>query len=291
MFTAQTDSASLLHAIACRMVCALGGHTYQPTNHAGLEFTWAERQGHHLRVLFWLCYISDKDISLRSGQAPLLTEEFCDLAIPECCIGDPGLWRLKEKIYRLLFSPHSFKISDGELVFRIRQLDDDLESWRLSIPPEIRPKLSIPPIKTTSTQEPYVTPDIRCPYLQLEYHHIVTAIHTTVKRCAFVIHSSCNLSLEASRSTITFLKSSTTVLAEQEFSDVVFYATLAVVSLFIDILAHPQNAGSRAALSYLSSAIEIIQKMSRLIMELIDVRSCAIAKAERDILKTDSIRS
>ncbi len=87
MFTAQTDSASLLHAIACRMVCALGGHTYQPTNHAGLEFTWAERQGHHLRVLFWLCYISDKDISLRSGQAPLLTEEFCDLAIPECCIG------------------------------------------------------------------------------------------------------------------------------------------------------------------------------------------------------------
>ncbi|KAI0549059.1 hypothetical protein F4679DRAFT_548075 [Xylaria curta] len=344
MFTGRTQSAALLHAIACRMVCALGGHTFELIRHTGPEFTWAERQGYHLRMLFWLCYILDKDISLRSGQPPLLTEEYCDLTIPETFIsfsdqlhelgksitidryhfliqGNPGLSRLKEKIHRLLFSPHAFKLNDRELVLRIRQLDNDLESWRLSLPPEIRPKLSIPPVQTMSTREPYTTLDIRRARLQLEYHHLVTAIHTTVRRCGAdyqehsdlpddlhnVIHSSCDLSLEASRSTITLLKSSATALAEQDFSDIIFYATLSVVSLFIDILAHPQNAESHTALEYLSAALKIIQSLSnktstqdglkytqeinQFIMELIRLGRCAIAKAQGDTPKINDIRT
>jgi hypothetical protein len=145
--------------------------------------------------------------------------------------GDPSLCCLKEKIYRLLFSPHAFKISDGDLVLRIRQLDADLESWRLSIPPELRPTLSIFPNRSVLTTEAYIPWDIRGVYLQLEYHHLVTAIHTTVRRCGAdspesrdlpddlhsVIHSSCDLSLEASRSMLTFLKNSVLVLAEKEF--------------------------------------------------------------------------
>ncbi|KAK5636048.1 hypothetical protein RRF57_011760 [Xylaria bambusicola] len=323
--------AAFLHATACHMVCALGGHTCQPAKHGGPDLTRAERQGHHLRVLFWICYMFDKDMSLRSGQAPLLIEEYCDLTIPDCCIdcsaelqkldesissskyyfcipGDPALWCLKEKISRLLFSARALKLSDGELVLRIRQLDDDLESWRLSIPSEIRPKLSIPPIQITPTQEAYITPELKC-HLQLEYHHLVTAIHTTVRRCGAdnpdhrdlpddihnVIHSSCDLSLEASRSTITFLKRPTTLIGGQDFSDIVFYITLAAVSLFIEILAHPQNKESRTALSYLSSAIDVvrslsapvprqhelnrIQEITRFIMELIHLGTCAIQKA------------
>lgn len=250
MSTAQTDKATYLHSISCHMVRALGGHTYLPLKHGGLDLTWAERQGHHLRTLFWICFMFDKDLSLRLAQAPLLTEEYCNLTIPECCTGfyaklhalddsnkyhlcipgDPALWRLKEKISRLLFSPRALNLGDGELVLHIRQLDDDLESWRLSIPPEIRPRLSIPSIPITPIHEAYATPEIMC-LLQLEYHHLITAIHTTVRRCGAdnpdhrdlpddihsVIHSSCDLSLEASRSTIMFLKRSTTVLKEQEF--------------------------------------------------------------------------
>ncbi|KAI0814463.1 hypothetical protein GGR55DRAFT_631952 [Xylaria sp. FL0064] len=340
MFIAQNDDAGVLHAMACRMVCELGGHTYQPAKHPAPELTWAERQGHHLRVLFWLCYMSDKDISLRSAHSPLLTEENCDLTIPECCAqlqglhstmtsnkfhfkvpGDPTLFQLKEKIHHRLFSPHAFKLSDGDLVSRIRQLDDDLERWRLSIPPETRPKLAIPPIQSALNQESHIAPGFRCAYLQLEYHHLVTAIHTTVRRCGAnnpdhrdlpddihnVIHSSCDLSLEASRSTITFLNNSATVVAEQEFSDIVFYVTLAVISLFIDILAHPQNPESRAALNYLSSATDIIQSLfsptstqgeleriqetTRFIMELIELGNCAIEKAGRDMSATNHIPS
>jgi hypothetical protein len=236
------------------MVCVLGGHTYQLATHTEVEFTWAERQSHHLRMMFWLCYVSDKDISLRSGQPPLLIDEYCDLTTPESCTsycaqlqgldgtatpgqyhfhipGDPGLCRLKEKIYRFLFAPHSFKLNDGELIIRIRQLDEDLESWRLSLPPEIRPKLTIAPLQATPTRDPYIPQDTRCAHLQLEYHHLVTAIHTTIRRCGAdnpdhrdlpedlhsVIHSSCDLSLEASSSTITLLKCSSNALGEHEF--------------------------------------------------------------------------
>ncbi|KAI0977602.1 hypothetical protein F4678DRAFT_468706 [Xylaria arbuscula] len=331
MFGAQMERVSALHAMACRMVCTLGGHTYQPPTHSIARLTSAELQGQHLRVLFWLCYLADKDISLRLGQTPLLSEEYCDLTIPNrrgqlqgsdvavtsnmnhfSVPGDSELYMLKENIYRLLFSHRAFKISDGELVCRIRQLDHDLENWRLSTPVEIRPKLSIPPTQMTPTQEPYTISDIKCARLQLEYHHLITAIHTTVRRCGAnnpehrdlpddihnVIHSSCDLSLEASRSTITFLKSSSTTLGEQEFSDVIFYITLAVISLFIDILAHPQGAESHITISYLSSAIDITQSLSnptsrqdqlekvqetnRFIMELIDLGKCAVEKAERD---------
>ncbi|KAI1299450.1 hypothetical protein F5Y03DRAFT_408793 [Xylaria venustula] len=331
MFSAQIERASVLHAMACQMVCTLGGHTYQPPTHSTHRLTSAERQGQHLRVLFWLCYMADKNMSLRSGKTPLLTEEYCDLTISDCCgqlqeldvtvtsnknhfsiPGDPKLYVLKEEIYRLLFSPRAYKISDGELVCRIRQLDHDLENWRLSTPVHIRPKLSIPSIYMTPTQKPYIVPDVRSAHLQLEYHHLITAIHTTVRRCGAnnpehrdlpddihnVIHSSCDLSLEASRSTITFLKSSTAVLGEQEFSDVIFYITLAVISLFIDILAHPQGAQSHITISYLSSAVDIIQSLTnptsrqdqlekiqetnRFIIELIELGKCAVEKAERD---------
>jgi hypothetical protein len=253
MSTGQNQNVTLLHAVACRMVCALGGHTYQPLELYEYEMSWAERQRHHLRMLFWLCYSSDKDISLRSGQPPLLTEQYCDLTVPESCTsycahlleldeaitcdkyhshipGDPSLCCLKEKIYRLLFSAQAFKISDGDLVLRIRQLDEDLESWRLSIATEFRPKLSISPSQPELTTEAHILRDIRGAHLQLEYHHLVTAIHTTVRRCGAdspeshdlpddlhsVIHSSCDLSLEASRSMLTFLKKSTLVLAEME---------------------------------------------------------------------------
>ncbi|KAJ3579012.1 hypothetical protein NPX13_g1553 [Xylaria arbuscula] len=331
MSSTQTDKAAYLHSIACHIVCALGGHTYVPSKHDGPDLTWAERQGHHLRTLFWICFMFDKDLSLRSAQAPLLTEEYCDLTIPECCTGcyttwqmvgankkyhfcipgDPALLRLKEKISRLLFSPRALKLNDGELVLRIRQLDDDLESWRLSVPSEIRPKLSIPSFQWTPTQEPYATMNTTC-RLQLEYHHLVTAIHTAVRRCGAnnpdhrdlpddihnVIHSSCDLSLEASRSTMTFMQRPTTLLGDQDFGDIIFYLTLAAVSLFIEILAHPQKMESQNALDYLASSIDIVQSIStpaltqteldriqettRFIVELIDLGTCAIQNVTRD---------
>ncbi|KAI8634148.1 hypothetical protein F5Y19DRAFT_461619 [Xylariaceae sp. FL1651] len=344
MSNGQGQNVTLLHAVACRIVCALGGHTYQPLVPYGDKISWEERQRHHLRMLFGLCYISDKDISLRSGQPPLLTKDYCDLTIPESCtsycahilefgeattynklhfhiLGDPSLCCLKEKIYRLLFSPQAFRISDGDLVLRIRQLDDDLESWRLSIPWEFRPKLSISSAQVVLATEANFPQDVMSVHLQLEYHHLVTAIHTTLRRCGGdspehrdlpgdlhnVIHSSCDLSLEANRSTLTVLESCIGVLAEEEFSATVFYPTLAVVSLFIDILAHPRGAQAHVAIEDLLSAINIIQNLlistpteaelkqiqetTSFVRALIHLGRSDIAKAKREDTQIDNVSS
>lgn len=248
------DNVTTLHAVACRVVCALGGHIYQALEPYRSDISLAERQAHHLRTLFWLCYHADKDISLRTGQIPLLTEEYCDLTATEDCTsycahlqeldpnpthsnlhshtqGDPGLCRIKDKIYRQLFSPEAFNLSDGVLIFRIRQLDDDLERWRLSIPVHLRPKLSISSSEATSSTGIYSLLRVQYVYLQLEYHYMVIAIHGAIRRCGAenpesealpedlhsVIHSSCDLYLEASLSTLTLLKSSISVLAGEQF--------------------------------------------------------------------------
>ncbi|KAH6972881.1 hypothetical protein BKA56DRAFT_592967 [Ilyonectria sp. MPI-CAGE-AT-0026] len=332
--TGQWQNATFMHSIACRMVCGLGGHIYQP-------LSCTERQSHHIRMLFWLCYVLDKDISLRSGQPPLLTEDYCDLTPPEDYLscyscspgsddedsrtsgdadgtftshfpGDPGLSYLKEKTCRLLYSPQAYRMTDSQLLLHIRQLEDELERWRISIPPEFRPKLSIPPNRSLLPVEMKTPQILRYINLQLEYHYLTTAIHTTVRRCGadrpeaddlpedlhIVAHSSTDLTLEASRSTLLFLKAPISVLAEEAFWHVVFYSTVAAMSMFTNILLHPLDTRVQLDIELLVSAVGIIRSMplgtlthdevdhvqqtNDFIMELVRLGSCAISKAKRE---------
>ncbi|RSL48429.1 hypothetical protein CEP54_012940 [Fusarium duplospermum] len=153
----EWEDASTLHSIACHMVCSLGGHLNRRTTCEPRNFS-SERRHQHTRALFWMSYTFDKEISLRSGQPPLLTEDYCDLTAPEGYTsryecqspadqddssfeslmpylpGDLGLSHVKEKTCRLLYSPKSFTIDDTQILRHIRHLDIDLESWRSSIP-------------------------------------------------------------------------------------------------------------------------------------------------------------
>lgn len=128
----------------------------------------------------------------------------------------------------MLYAPEAFRITDSQLLLRIRQLDDELERWRTSIPLEFRPKLSITP-SAALIAETDAARILRYSRLQLEYHYLLTVIHTTVRRCGssyaehvkmpedlhVVVHSSVDLSLEASRSTLIFLRASLTSLASE----------------------------------------------------------------------------
>ncbi|KAI0140447.1 fungal-specific transcription factor domain-containing protein [Xylariaceae sp. FL1272] len=318
--TSHRDSVTPLHAVACRMVCALGGHVQQPSTLPTLGMSLEQQQAHHLRTLFWLCYAADKDISLRSGQPPLLTEEYCDLSNAPYNIGNlsqdlthsPAPWdvelcRFKEKVYRFLYSPQAFKANDGILLGRIRELDDDLEAWRLSIHAQIRPKLSIVIGQLGATAQ---SPNrIKYVHLQLEYHYLMIAIHSAIRRCGAdtpegtalpddlhsAIHSSCDLYLEASRANLTLLKESVDVLAGEHISRKTFMPLLDCVTLFIDIIAHPGGAQAHVAVAFLASAMDLIDRMAtpnmatgemalvkeskRFISELIGLGRAAIAVA------------
>jgi hypothetical protein len=243
------------------MVCELKGHIQHSASSFGIGEPENDRQIDHIRRLFWICYAKDKDVSLRSGQLPSLAGSYCDLALPEdyssyydhlqrldngkdtqadqgCTFdtvvpGDVRLSIIGEEAFRLLYSPTALKVNDTELLLRIRQLDDQLENWRLTVPPEFRPRLSIPPDRPflpNRTKANFLSSVFRL-QLQLDYHYALTAIHTTVRRCGseyseseslpedlhLVLHSSIDLLLEASRSTLILLKFAIDLLEEEAF--------------------------------------------------------------------------
>lgn len=231
---------------------------YRPTRPYNQEATRQERETRQLRTLFWLCYIVDKDISLRLSQPPLMTADYCDLTLPEGhekyyaytphteeemmnqpdfenlvphLPGDPELSQLKEKTARLLYSAHAARKTDAELLQSIRELDDEVENWRLSIPPEFRPTLSISHDSRVVIGQKVTPRNMRRILLHLEYHYVMTTIHRASGRFNVPnventsegrewnggVQSSIDLSLEASRSTLIYLRAAVNCLVDQAF--------------------------------------------------------------------------
>lgn len=206
-------------------------------------------------MIFWLCYTWDKDLSLHSGVPPLLIDEFCDLALPQDCLSnlvdlpsstsfetdqadhvytmppfprDVRLGQIKERVCRLLYSPRAFKDPDCQVLLNVRHLDDEIENWRLSIQSLQRPALiSSSFFNSLGSREK----DMRYVYLQLEYLYLMVVVHMTVRRFRVastdisdiaedrhrLIHSSVDISLEASRSILGCLKAMINTLAEEAF--------------------------------------------------------------------------
>ncbi|KAH8654335.1 hypothetical protein BGZ61DRAFT_435100 [Ilyonectria robusta] len=337
IFSGRLQSAAMLHAVACRIIFMLGGHTQTNFKPYGAEITRKQREIRHLRMIFWLCYIFDQDTALRTGQPPIMCQEHCDLTLPDgylenCfCLpalsndivspsfadeslfpylpGDLRLGQLKGKAFRLLYSVQALGKSDAELLRDIRELDNEIETWRLSIPLKFRPALSI-------SQHPRLVPEIKLPQsmqhiaLRLEYHHLMATIHRASGRCypispdasfhegerSSAIDSSLALALEASRSTLYYLQAAIDGLAGEAFWIIVFYPTAAIMTLFFNVLLNPLDTQANLDLGLLSSAADLIRSMpirrltryeiehlkmvDDFIAELIRLGNCAISKAK-----------
>lgn len=225
--TGERSKSESLHAIGCRIVCELSSHcSLQTRTHHG-DNALGTLQLEYTRELCCSFYVLDSDISLRTGKPPLLPEEYCDLSLFDIMREDNdahnsflaynvGLCVIKQRVSRLLHSPKTHSISDSHILEGIRSLDSELEEWRLSTPPKLRPRISIAThqfLPTIDSQQ-----KARVIKLQLDYHYILTVLHNIVRRCGpvegaelpedlhGVIHSSIDVSLEAARSTLRFLK-------------------------------------------------------------------------------------
>ena len=243
LFAGRYQPATMLHSLATRTVFALGGH-HNITRKVAPSDPTGQRLARHLRNLFWLCYVFDKDISLRTGQPPLIADDDCDLTFPEgyleqqyCFESDWGLNMddltphlpadlrlniIKAKTCRLLYSPSSLNKSDADLIRDIRMLDLELENWRQSMPDNYRPTLSIP--RDSRRFQQFRLPNgMHKIVIYLEYFYLLAAIHRASGRCRvrrdkdedgegegdlmiYGVTSSMELGVEASRSTVTFLK-------------------------------------------------------------------------------------
>lgn len=255
-------SAQMLHATACRAIFNLGGHRDSPLIPRGRPPTKQEREELHLRNLFWICYKLDKDVALRTGQPPLINDDYCNLSLspPQCsCPGgncfetsSPGtnstdstrppygcrtipepddlrrLDVLKSKACKLLYSADSSQKSDAELLRAIRELDDELESWRASLPPKCAPSLSI---CTSAAIDVALDASLSMLHIELhlQYRFLLVIIHSASSRCTittrrtgvkdlgFGVQSSLELSVEASRSTLIYLTAAGHRIASEAF--------------------------------------------------------------------------
>lgn len=277
--------ASIAFTNACRMVCDLGGHILL----SGLVIvpqhipTFGEQSRLHIRRLFWLCYCFDKDASLRTDNTPLLTSDYCDVSHPGEYSPqatwynqprDTNLAKIKENASRLLCSPRAFKYTEGELLAHVRQLDDELEEWRISTDPPYRPRLSIPPADYSLSLPSSMSPEDRTRLinLQLDYLSTMINIHTLVRKCGdlernlpddlhSVVHSSADLSIEASRSIFRFLDTVVDFWKEDSVWVVSHYGPMAAMPLFINILIHPLGQPADSDLLILSEIGNITRKI------------------------------
>ncbi|EKJ67857.1 hypothetical protein FPSE_12005 [Fusarium pseudograminearum CS3096] len=357
VFLGRLRSASMFHAIACRMAFTLGGQNYTATETNKGRITHHERERRQIRLLFWLLYIFDKNIALRSGQPPLMSEDYCDLTLPENYLecyeylpglshhlpleldgdtalaphlpGDPRLSHIKEKASRLLYSAQAARKTPAQLLFDIRDLDDELETWRKSIPQNFRPQLSIRNNYQVNVENMHLPRSMRSITLHLEYHHLLATIHRASGRCMHHpeheksnidaewpsniesgVESSIALALEASRSTLLYLMAATDGLAGEAFWVVVFYPTTAMITIFFNILMHPLRPSAKSDLELLKSSSDLIKKLpsshlrpqdermemiNDFCMELVRLASSAINKAvyeldqEREIMPPTNI--
>ncbi|KAF5674969.1 Mut3p-like transcriptional activator [Fusarium heterosporum] len=299
VFSGRVRSGAVLHALACQIVLALGGHTRVSLKPWILPVSNSERKGRQLRMLFWLCYVFDKDIALRTGQPPLIVDAECDLTLPEGYLScysymlkldrnlsptdfanesltshfpcDLQVSHIKDKTIRLLYSARAAKKTSSQLLQDIRELDEELEAWRQSLPPDFRPALSICDESQVSDGQILLPRNLRLVTLHLDYHHLMTAIHRASGECIDTdsdmtgwgpgVASSIALALEASRSTLAYWQAAMIGLAGEAFWIVAFYATAPMTGLFLNILLHPLDESTEKDLSLLKAVADVIYSL------------------------------
>ncbi|KAJ5173489.1 transcriptional regulator family: Fungal Specific TF [Penicillium coprophilum] len=304
-------------AIAARLIFMLGGNLF--SSQAISTDQLGQQRHSQLRNLFWICYTIDKDLALRTGQPPTITDENCDLTLPPGYLDrafldveneeapwygpvfpfDLRLSIIKARAHRELYSVSCLQKSDAELLKSIRELDDALEEWRLSVPPIWRPTVSF----SSETSDPNM--GMHTVMLRLNYHLCMTIIHQASGRCKAWrqgqsgmmdgVSSSMALSVEASRSSLCYLKAAEHVVVDGVFWTLIFYPMSALLTIFCSILQNPLDPHSREDLDRLRVATVMIERIfSRklpstelvqfklvgdFIVELKRLAECAIDKA------------
>ncbi|KAJ5089550.1 hypothetical protein N7532_008234 [Penicillium argentinense] len=244
LLSGNVQAGVMSNTVAARHILWLGANTRDCfANACAFISTGYQkfRRDYHLRNLFWICYQQDKELCLRSGQPPALSEYNCDLDLPigyeqnyneslryeprtnVIFPGDLRLSQIKSKAYIDLYSRRALEKSDALILSGIRQLDVDLEQWRMSITAEYRPTL----LFSQETSRKPAPPDIRTLMMRLEYHYCMAYIHQACGRYGTWsrmrdqeiqgVSSSLTLSIAACRSSLYYLLAVGYALAPKDF--------------------------------------------------------------------------
>ncbi|KAI0166901.1 N-terminal binuclear Zn cluster-containing protein [Hypoxylon sp. FL1284] len=320
--TPNPQPSFLLIAAAIRLSHSIGLHK------RGSGFNLNPVEIEQRKRVFWIAYMMDKDLCLRSGRPPAQDDDDMNVELPDADPADNignipladgkgkmNLFRamceltvIESQIYTRLYSTKATKVSDGELLQTIGELDKELESWKDNIPIDFRPEHEI-----KASHTPLI---LHVVMLHFSYYNALTTIHRmsihhgywTSRLSNFAIQglnarplnprvfASAALCASAARASIQLLK----YIPQGDFSCVwliLYFPVSALVTLFGNILQNPLDPRAKSDtklmnlvvtfLSTLGQEAETggVHRMLGVCSEFERIAKIVIDKAERDTSK------
>lgn len=184
--TPNPQPSFFLVSAAIRLAHSIGLHK------RGSGFNLNQVENEQRKRVFWIAYLLDKDICLRSGRPPAQDDDDMNVELPSENPPDHvgsvplaeevdgkstmNLFRLmcqfaqiQSRVYKQLYSVKASRQSDGELLNTIGELDSELEDWKDSIPIDFRPEHEIKAAHTPLILHVVV--------LHFAYYNCLTTIH------------------------------------------------------------------------------------------------------------------
>lgn len=284
--TPNPQPSFILVAAAIRLSHSVGLH--KKSSGYGLNATELEQR----KRVFWIGYMMDKDISLRSGRPPCINDDDWNIDLPsedpEDHLGDVpladgsskiNLFRklcefaiIQGKVYNQLYSVKASKQTDGELLNTIGELDAELEKWKDEIPIDFRPEHEI-----KACSENLV---IQIVVLHFSYYNCVTTVHrmsihhgywsSRLSNYAIQglnarplnprVFSSAALCVQAARASINLIR----YIPAGDYAIVwlvIYYPVSSLLALFANILQNPLDARARSDLKLINVVVEFLAQV------------------------------
>lgn len=269
--TPNPQPSFFLVAAAIRLAHSIGLHK------RGTLFGMNPAETEQRKRVFWIAYMIDRDVCLRSGRPPAQDDDDWNVELPSEAPSDgvgvvplangvdtTNLFRLmctfsviSSKIYKRLYSGSASKQSDGMLLNTIGDLDNELELWKDNIPIDFRPEHEI-----RSSNESLI---LQVVVLHFAYYNAVCTIHRmaihhgywtsrlseyarkglNVKPLNPRVFSSAALCVSAARASVNLIK----YIPQGDYACVwliIYYPVSSLVTLFANILQNPQDARARS---------------------------------------------
>ncbi|KAL5048035.1 hypothetical protein BDW71DRAFT_31834 [Aspergillus fruticulosus] len=274
----HTETVDSLLAVAVRIVYSLGAH--RPT-------VVCEKEGEHLRALFWYIYGFDKTLAIRFGRPPLFNDVDLDLRLPDgyiaSCSDDHFFLRplssqpviypsdlrlsvIKSKIHTLLYSDHG-RAQPGAIRLQcIRELDEELSALKSSFPDSCWPDMF-----ATGKAPDYTFHDLslRGVNLHLDYYFCLGKVHgasstyrSSPQGWSF-LPSSAELFYQESRIILLYLSRIRHAHSWHTFWIHAQYILTAVVSLFRYLIAFPTAQTFNSDLQLLETIADLFSELDR----------------------------
>ncbi|KAK4168980.1 6c6d08f8-8b27-48d1-a5e9-ee3a8a61eadc [Cladorrhinum sp. PSN259] len=284
--TPNPQPSSLLIATAIRLSHTIGLHK------RGTNFHLNPIEIEQRKRVFWIAYMLDKDLCLRSGRPPAQDDDDMNVELPDTDPADGignipladgkgkmNLFRVmcelavvESKVYNKLYSTTATKQSDGEILNTIGELDQELEDWKDRIPIDFRPEHEI-----KASHTPLI---LHIVMLHFNYYNCLTTIHRmsihhgywTSRLSNFAIQglnarplnprifSSAALCTSAARASISLLK----YIPQGDFSCVwmvLYFPVSALVTLFGNILQNPLDPRARSDTKLMNVVVNFLSML------------------------------